>query len=511
MDKEDPQKVQKEFLEAVKKMMAQAPASAEPETEKVRQEEDAQRKRRRDRLRFELKPKDVKKYLDRFVVKQQEAKRVLATAICDHYQHVKTCEEGAACKDYSKQNILMLGPTGVGKTYLIRCLSELIGVPFVKADATKFSETGYVGGDVDDLVRELAQKADGDIGLAEYGMIYLDEVDKIAAAANYQGRDVSGTGVQRGLLKIMEETEIALRNPQDIQSQIQAMMEFQQKGKISRPTINTRHILFMVSGAFERLGPIIQRRQKASAIGFASAKIQSLLGLDLLRQAKTEDFIEFGFEPEFIGRLPIRVVCDPLNAEDLFSILTTSEGSVLRQYEASFSAYGIHVRFEEEAIWKIAKCAAAEGTGARGLVTVLEKILRDLKYELPSSNLKSFVVTKEIVESPKEGLEALLREERAAYAQLVREGIRQFEENFARKYGVRIEFEESARQVLESRMHEEAAEVQTFLEKTLSNYSYGLGLIQKKKPRGKFILTEEVLANPNAVLEQWIRDSYEGK
>ena len=174
--------------------------------------------------------------------------------------HHAVLDRGECREEYSKQNIIMLGPTGVGKTYLVRKVADLIGVPFVKGDATKFSETGYVGGDVEDLVRELVHKADGNIRLAEYGIIYLDEIDKIAAPSNFIGRDVSGGGVQRGLLKLMEETEVSLRTPFDLTSQLQAAMEFQSKGKVSRSVINTRHILFIVSGAFSGLSEIVRKR-----------------------------------------------------------------------------------------------------------------------------------------------------------------------------------------------------------------------------------------------------------
>jgi len=181
---------------------------------------------------FNYKPKQIKAYLDRYVIQQDEAKKVLSIAVCDHYNHVKLVEAGKAEGEYQKQNVILIGPTGVGKTYLIKCIAQLIGVPFVKGDATKFSETGYVGGDVEDLVRELVQKADGNVKLAQYGIIYIDEVDKIATAPNLVGRDVSGRGVQSNLLKLMEETEVPLRSPADLTSQLQAALEFQRHGRI---------------------------------------------------------------------------------------------------------------------------------------------------------------------------------------------------------------------------------------------------------------------------------------
>ena len=303
-----------------------------------------------DQFEFNYKPREVKDYLDRFVIKQDEAKKVLSVALCDHYHHVRLALEGKESPNYAKQNIILIGPTGVGKTFLIRSAADLIGVPFVKADATKFSETGYVGGDVEDMVRDLLRLADGDVTRAQYGIIYIDEIDKIAAASKLAGRDVSGRGVQTNLLKLMEETEVPARSPNDIAGQIQAMMDFTQRGRKAPSTINTKHILFIVSGAFDGLEKIIRKRLREATIGFGAKDRPPETPEDALGHAQTRDFIEFGFEPEFIGRLPVRVVCHSLKVDDLFLILKSSEGSIIRQYEQDFAAYGIEVLFADEGL-----------------------------------------------------------------------------------------------------------------------------------------------------------------
>src|SRR5881296_4415509 len=276
---------------------------AEPEPEPApAEEEEKPEKSEQKEFEFNLLPRDIKAHLDRFVIKQDEAKKVLAIAVCDHYNHanyLRRLEKEDARRaqeiEYIKQNVILVGPTGVGKTYLIKHIADLIQVPFVKADATEFSETGYVGGDVEDLVRELVHKADGDTKLAQYGIIYLDEIDKIATPSNIIGRDVSGGGVQRGLLKLMEETEVSLRTPFDLTSQLQAAMEFQSKGKVSRTVINTRHILFIVSGAFNGLTDIVRRRMGAKNIGFRSGRAIAEKQEDYLPFVKSIDFIEYGF------------------------------------------------------------------------------------------------------------------------------------------------------------------------------------------------------------------------
>jgi endopeptidase Clp ATP-binding regulatory subunit ClpX len=352
---------------------------------------------------FALKPADIARYLNRFVIGQREAKKVLSVALCDHFQHVRFTLEGNAAPFYQKQNVLLLGPTGVGKTHLIRSAAELIGVPFVKADATKFSETGYVGGDVDDLVRDLVRRAGGDVKKAEHGIIYLDEVDKLATRGEPAGRDVSGRGVQTNLLKLMEDGDVPLVSPNDVTGQLQSAMSAMRGGGATQPeTINTRHILFIVSGAFSGITEIIRQRT-----GLPAAK--SKPAVDLLNaQVTTADLIAYGLEPEFIGRLPVRVACHGLDADDLFAVLRRSESSLIHQYERAFAAYGIACEFKDDGLRQLADLAATENTGARGLMTICERVFRDFKFKLPSSRVKKFSVTARLVNAPAVELRRLL-------------------------------------------------------------------------------------------------------
>lgn len=349
---------------------------------------------------FSLKPADIARHLNRFVIGQSEAKKVLGVALCDHFQHVRLTLEGQDAPFYQKQNVLLLGPTGVGKTHLIRSAADLIGVPFVKADATKFSETGYVGGDVDDLVRDLIRRAGGDIKRASHGIIYLDEVDKLAGSSEGGGRDVSGRGVQTNLLKIMEDGDVPVLSPNDVTGQLQSAMSAARGNTPGMPdTISTRHILFIASGAFVGLDEIIRSRLAQNSMSPAKA----------LAQAGTSDFIRFGLEPEFIGRLPVRVACHALDEDDLFQVLEKSESSLIHQYKRSFAAYGIKLHFEPCALRKLAALARTEQTGARGLMTVLERTFRDLKFRLPSSRLRALTITAQTVENPAAALAKLLK------------------------------------------------------------------------------------------------------
>ena len=471
---------------------------AEPKAEKTPLEFD-----------FDYKPRGVKAHLDRFVIRQDEAKKVLSVALCDHYNHVRLALEGREQENYTKQNVILLGPTGVGKTYLIRSVAELIGVPFVKADATKFSETGYVGSDVEDMVRELVRRADGDTERAEYGIIYIDEIDKLAAAPESKGgRDVSGRGVQTNLLKLMEETEVPARSPNDIAGQMAAMMEASQGRGKGTNTINTKHILFVVSGAFDGLDKLVEKRVREATIGFASGGDSTAEADEIFDQAQTRDFIDYGFEPEFIGRLPVRVVCHSLDTDDLFHILKNSEGSIIRQYEEDFSCYGIEVLFKDDGLREIAKQASLEKTGARGLMTVCERTFRNFKFELPSTDVKRFVVDETLVKDPKAALEQLLEEHEKQARNVMYQLVRDFGSRFMDSHGFEIEFTDEAADKIVKEALEKNLSVRDLCAEKFKDFHFGLNLISQNQGQKKFTIEADTVNQPDKVLSEWVVKSY---
>lgn len=464
---------------------------------------------------FSLTPKDIKAHLDRFVIGQDEAKKALAIAVCDHYHHArhfhevaKVDEARARAVEFAKQNVLITGPTGVGKTYLVKHVAELVGVPFVKADATKFSETGYVGGDVDDLVRELVRRADGDIDLAEHGIIYIDEIDKLASRAGAGGvRDVSGRGVQTTLLKLMEETEVAARNPMDMASQMSALMEMQRGGGPARQNINTRHILFIVSGAFTGLEKVVSERMRRGAIGFGAAVREVPEGAESLRQAETQDFIEFGFEAEFIGRLPVRVVCDPLEVDDLYRILRESEGSLLRQYEREFEAYGLRVRFSEFGMRRIAELAAKEQTGARGLIGICERLFRPFKFELPGSGATELVVDERFFADPDGVLNDCLKEANREQARQALSSLGGFSRDFREKTGIELVFPVETALALSDAATARTLTVLQFCRHVFRDFEYALPLAARQSSEKKFTVPPEAVSDTSGWLSRVVAEA----
>jgi len=403
---QDPRKIEKELGEFLNKKFGGnvkiISPSIKPQQEAISGKSPS--KGKKELINFNIKPKELIEYLDQYVVRQEKAKSVLSTKICTHFNRIRHHESsnGEIFKITGniKSNILMLGPTGIGKTYLIKLIAKKLGVPFVKADATKFSETGYVGGDVEDLIRDLVKEADDDIELAECGIVYVDEIDKIAASPNVIGAQVSRTGVQRALLKPMEETEVDLKVPHDPVSMMQELESFQRTGKRSQRRVNTANILFILSGAFSGLTDIIKKRKNKQNIGFSSQVLKPDKEIDLLKQTRTEDLVEYGFESEFIGRVPVRCVLDTLSESDLYAILKMPNNPVILSKKLDFAAYGIDIVFTDNALKGLAEMAAFENTGARGLVSVVEESLLIFEEKLPSCKINTFTITRKVLDDP---------------------------------------------------------------------------------------------------------------
>lgn len=410
----DPKEIEKEISEFIAKKFGGSVKIAShfalPQELNVEKSDPSSPKKKK--INFSLKPEELISYLDQYIVKQGHAKAVLATKICTHFNRIKRSEDAADDSEDLvggiKSNVLMIGPTGVGKTYIIKLIAKKIGVPFVKGDATKFSETGYVGGDVEDLVRDLVREADDDIDAAQYGIIYIDEIDKIASSRNLIGADVSRTGVQRALLKPMEETDVEMKVPHDPISMIQEIDLFRKTGKRNSRMVNTKNILFIMSGAFTELASIIQKRISSQSIGFSASFSNPQEMQDILKHVSSEDLIEMGFESEFVGRLPVRTVFEKLTKDDLFEILKNPNNPIILGKKLDFAAYGINAKFDDDALRLLAEHAFTENTGARGLVSAVEKALLVFEKKLPSTHIKNFPITKSVIENPEDSLEKLI-------------------------------------------------------------------------------------------------------
>lgn len=454
-------------------------------------------------------PKQIKEHLDKFVISQEEYKKRLAIAAAYHFamiMYLREHPDDASVIRFRKKNTVIAGPSGSGKTYCVEVLGDLLQVPALIIDATDYTEAGYVGKSVDDMIRELIDLAPGYNReeqarvISKYGgLIFIDEIDKKAKEGSVIGHDISREGFQRSLLKLIERKQVPINNPFSAASQIQEAIDRQRGVKTEKKEsmISTENILFILGGSFQRsndnLDAIVKKRLhhkgrlhengSVEIMGFAGEEKKQGSGQlhNYYKEAEAEDFIKFGLLPELVGRSPIRTFVNLLSKNDLIRIMLGTEDSILHQYKLEFKLFGIDVEFTPDAVEYVAEFSENRDTGARALVSVWENILTDFQYELPGSNFARLEITEELCKRPKDILLKML--EKSPFLDFV--------ENFKKEYGIELFLSEAVEQHLEQYAHEKNIQISEALKKLLSGAS-ALNYMGIKEP---FEITTEMVTD----------------
>ena len=460
---------------------------------------------------FYQNPQEVVEKLKPYVINQDEAILTLASTVCGHYNRIRYLLENGIDPmeddERIKPNMLLIGSTGVGKTYVVRMIAKLLGVPFIKRDSTKFSETGYVGEDVESVIRDLVKAANGDVSLAQYGIVFFDEVDKIAKKPTH-GIDVSRGGVQSNLLSIVEDADVSLVAKNDIREHIKMQtMAMQGKKPQDKQFINTKNILFIFAGVFPHLSDLTEKRLGKGSIGFkGDAKKTGTEKDEMLCHLKPEDLITYGFEAELIGRIPVRIVMKNLEKNDLLEILKKPKSSIMTWFTETMAAYGIKATIAEDVLNLIASDAHKEKTGARGLVSAFEDCVEIFKAKLPGCGIERFELTLDAVNGNKGKI----------IAELIAEGNEKLREIKGRRLKETIFREETETQLNEQKQEDAKTEQIKLFEESLKDYQRYIAkqcmlkiLFHKRAKEKLFEMVENNDKTPNDICQSIFNKNFE--
>ncbi|RMD60193.1 MAG: AAA family ATPase [Nitrospirae bacterium] len=471
-------------------------------------------------------PREIKDYLDKYVIGQEEYKKRLSIAAAYHFAMIKYLHEHPGetkVKRFRKKNTITAGPSGSGKTYCVEILGDLLEVPTLIVDATDYTEAGYVGKSADDMVRELIDMAPGKNRkekakfISDYGgLIFIDEIDKKAKDNNVVSHDISREGFQRSVLKLLERKLVSIESPYSAAYQIQELLESQKRGEVEKKEnmVSTENILFILGGSFERtvnsLDSIVRKRLSRRGLpedehlvieGFTPGRRtkEKKKFKNYYKEATEEDFIRFGLLPELVGRSPIKTFVNPLSKNDLIRIMKDTEDSILNQYELEFMVFGIDIEFTDDAIEYVAQRAENKKTGARALVSVWEDILTEFQFELPGSNFKNLIIDRELCERPKDVLLKIL--EKSPFVDFV--------ESFKKEYGIELILDEEVQDYIREYAHIHNMQISESIKKLLS----GAPALNYMGVKGMYKITKEMLQDEkyfDKLFTKWHKEQKKG-